>query len=330
MKYDISIKKRYEEEYGYVLARLPQKIRDGVISFLNENSYNHVNEIRIHKNAVITLIADSKNVKTNIKVTEKDMEETLNSLCQGSVYAHFDTIKDGYISIGNGIRAGICGRAVCKNGEIDGICEISSVNIRIPRMIYNASDKVFEILKNENFNASVLIYSAPGVGKTTILRDLIFRLGKENVQKRISVIDTREEITTCMEAPPNTDVFISYPKGIGIEIATKSMTPEIIICDEISSEKEAQSILKAVHGGVRLIATAHAGSFLELKTKDILKPLISAGVFDYAIGVKRKYGSEKYEYELNHIEFEELHKNDGYVPLAKRTIFTTSIGDTEV
>lgn len=331
MKYDISIKKKYEQEYGYILARLPKKIGEGIISFLNENSYNHVNEIRIHKNTVITLIADSKNVKTNINVNERDMDETLNSLCQGSVYAHFDTIKDGYISIGKGIRAGICGRAVCKNGEIDGVCEISSINIRIPRMIYNASDKVFEILKNEDFNTSVLIYSAPGVGKTTIIRDLIFRLGKESLQKRISVIDTREEITTCMEAPPNTDVFISYPKGIGIEIATKSMTPEIIICDEISSEKEAQAILKAVHGGVRLIATAHAGSFSELEAKDILKPLISSGVFDYAVGVKRKYGSEKYEYELNLIGAKRHYEDEDYkdIPLAKRIIFTTSIGDTE-
>lgn len=327
MKYDISVKKRYEDEYGYILSKLPKKIGDGILSFIKENAYNHINEIRIHKNTEVTLIADFKNVKTNVTPSEKDMEETLNSLCNGSVYAHFDTIKEGYISVGGGIRAGICGRAVCKDGEIDGVCEINSVNIRIPRMIYGASDKIFEILKKENFNASVLIYSAPGVGKTTILRDLIYRIGKDDIQRRISVIDTREEITACMEAPPNTDVFISYPKGIGIELATKSMTPEIIICDEISSEKEANAILKAVHGGVRLIATAHAGDFCELKSKDILAPLIYSGVFDYTVGVKRKYGSEKYEYEINDLRGEDFYKIGNNTPLSKRAIFTASIGD---
>ncbi|MGM9645988.1 MAG: hypothetical protein ACI3XS_04815 [Eubacteriales bacterium] len=328
MKYDISVKKQYEEEYGFILSKLPKKIGDGILSFLDENSFKHMNEIRIHKNSEVCLMADFKNVKTNITADEKDMEEILNSLCEGSVYAHFDTIKDGYISIGRGIRAGICGRAVCKNGEITGVCEINSVNIRIPRMIYNASEKIFEILKKEDFAVSLLIYSAPGVGKTTILRDLIYQLGKENIQKRISVIDTREEITTCMKTPANTDVFISYPKGIGIELATKSMTPEIIICDEISSKNEANAILKAVHGGVRLIATAHAKDFFELKSKDILIPLISSGVFDYAIGVSRKYGTDKYEYEINELRKKDHHKGGNGMSLARRSIFTTSIGDT--
>ena len=178
-------------------------------------------------------MADSKNVKTDVYTKEDDLEKIIYSLSSGSLYAHIDTIKDGYISIGNGIRAGISGKAVVDGGKITGVKDISSINIRIPQRIPNASSYVYSHLENSHFNASILIYSAPGVGKTTILRDLIEKLSKSNL--RFSVIDSREEIITPYIDIANFDVFTSYPKGQAIEIATKSMTPEIIICDEISS-----------------------------------------------------------------------------------------------
>ena len=77
------------------------------------------------------LIADSKNVITDIFVSEDDIISTMELLCDGSIYAHIDTIKQGYISVGKGIRAGICGRASVENGQINGIRDISSININV-------------------------------------------------------------------------------------------------------------------------------------------------------------------------------------------------------
>ena len=143
----------------------------------------------------------------------------------------------------------------------------------------------------------------PGIGKTTILRELIYKLATYKTPIRNVVIDSREEITPFMEGmPSSSDIFISYPKGLAIELATKSMTPEIIICDEISSKDEADAILRAVNSGVKLIATAHASCFSELMSKEILKDLFRNKVFDYAIGIKRKIGSKRYEFSLNSIE----------------------------
>lgn len=301
MKCDICYKEKMDEALMYCLNKLPYYIKSRLLDFFNSYPYRAVNEIRLHKNSYIMLIADSKNVKTDIYLNENDINDAYELLCDMSFYAHIDTIKQGYISIGNGIRAGICGKASVENGEICGINDISSINLRIPQHIENASKYLFTFLNNNDFNKSVIIYSPPGVGKTTILRDLIYKLSK-NTNIRYSVIDTRCEITPCIKNTQNGDIFISYPKGTAIELATKSMTPQLIISDEISSKEEADKILYSVNCGVNLIATTHASSLEDLLAKATFKNLISNNVFDYALGVKRGYGEKKYEFTLSELK----------------------------
>lgn len=299
MKFQIKLKEEIDEALEYLIAHLPSEVGTSIKCFLNENRYSAINEIRMKKNSFIYLIADSKNVKTDIFVSEACIENTFQALCNGSVYAHYDTIKEGYISVGQGIRAGICGTAVLEGVSINGIKDITSINIRIPQRIYGASNYIFSLLEKNDFKSSLLLYSPPGVGKTSILRDLVIKLNELQSPIRFSVIDSREEIITPHSLCSHCDVFLSYPKGAAIEFATKSMTPELIICDEISTEAEAQAVLKASHNGVKLIATTHASSYEELKSKSILKPLLHSNVFDYAVGVDRKYGEKRYNFTLN-------------------------------
>ena len=305
MKFTINYKRELDKSLLYLLEKLPIHIGTSISKFCEENGYPVINEIRMKKNSFIYLIADSKNVKTNILISNEDIEDIVESITDGSLYAHVDTIKEGYISVGNGIRAGICGTAVLENNSILGIKDISSINIRLPQKILNASNFVYSLLHKSNFDASILIYSPPGVGKTSILRDLILKLNDTN--KRFSVIDSRDEIITPFLNSISCDTFISYPKGLAIEMATKSMTPEIIICDEISTEKEADAILKASHNGVKFIATTHASSYEELQSKVIFSKLISSGIFNYFVGVSRGYGEKAYKFSLT------KHKNEALV-----------------
>ena len=298
MKSEILLQKDIDKILMYCLDKLPCDIKHKIIEFLDTNPYKSINEIRIHKNSFITLIADFRNVRTDIYINEDKIKEIFEILCENSLYAHINTIKQGYISVGKGIRAGICGKASIENGEISGIYDISSINIRIPKHIYNASLFVYNLLKENNFNLSILIYSPPGVGKTTILKDLIFKLINET-NIRFSVIDSREEMTQFLSSQENGDFFVGYPKGLGIELATKSMTPQIIICDEISSKNEANEVLLASNSGVKLVATTHASDFDELCSKMILKDIFNANVFDYALGVNRKNGESKYTFTLD-------------------------------
>lgn len=304
MKYLINYKEKPDNTFIFLLDKLPSDIRTGLLDFYIRNRYPAINEIRIKKNSFIYLIADSKNLKTDIYVNESDISKIITSISNGSLYAHIDTLKEGYISVGKGIRAGICGTAVLDNGEISGVKDISSINFRIPQRIAGASNFIYSLLEKTNFDASLIIYSPPGAGKTTILRDLIEKLSKTNL--RFAVIDSREEIITPYIDSANFDTFVSYPKGQAIEIATKSMTPELIICDEISSESDASAVLKAAHSGVKLIATTHASSLDELFSKKILEPLIESNMFDLFIGVKRGYGERKYKFELQSLKKEAL------------------------
>ncbi|MBQ8545902.1 MAG: hypothetical protein IJ437_03050 [Clostridia bacterium] len=299
MRLEIKYKEKTDEALEYLISRIPRELGTSIMCFLNENKYSFINEIRMKKNSFIYLIADSKNVKTDIFVSEACIESTFEALCGGSIYAHYDTIKEGYISVGQGIRAGVCGTAVMDGTLISGIKDISSINIRIPQRIYGASNYIFTLLEKNNFKSSLLLYSPPGVGKTSILRDLVIRLNELATPIRFSVIDSREEIITPHSFCSNCDAFLSYPKGTAIELATKSMTPELIICDEISTEAEAQAVFKASHNGVKLIATTHSSSYNELISKSILEPLLSSNVFDFAIGVSRKYGEKSYKFTLN-------------------------------
>jgi len=176
MKYSILYKEELDSSLKLAFERLPTRLSEKITNFLENHRFNMINEIRIHKNSKLMLIADSKNVITDIFIDEELINETVETLCQGSIYSHFRTIKEGYISVGGGIRAGICGKACLDDGKISGICEVSSINIRIPHHISNASSYLYDFLKENCFNTSVIIYSAPGVGKTTILRDLIYKL----------------------------------------------------------------------------------------------------------------------------------------------------------
>ncbi len=302
MRYQMCYEKRADDILQHVLKKLPNWLGTSILEIARERQISFINEIRLHSGSFVTLIANSRNIKTDIMLYQSDIEQILDLICDGSLYAHFDTIREGYISLGKGIRAGICGRASVEDGSLRGVSEISSINIRLPKRIFHSADLLFNLLKENEFSKSVILYSRPGVGKTTILRELIYLISSENIPIRNAVIDTREEITPFMERELiSSDIFISYPKGLAIEIATKSMTPEIIICDEISSQSEADAVLKASNSGVKLIASAHADSFDELCSKEILKDLFSHKVFDYALGIKRSAGSKKYDFSLNSI-----------------------------
>ena len=298
MKLEFNIKNKLDSSTRLVLDKLPEKIKNQLLDYISKNDIIVINEIRIKADSYITLIVDQRNIATTVFVSKESIEEIIVDLCGGSVYAHINTIKNGYISVGNGVRAGVCGRAVLTSNEITGVRDITSVNIRIPQLVLTAGEYIFSLLQENDFNLSAIIYSPPGIGKTTVLRDLIRRLSSATSPVRHAVIDTREEITTFITSSIYSDVYLSYPKGVGIELATKSMAPQIIICDEITTQEEADAVCKATYSGVSLIATTHAKSFDELKNKEILKPLVFDGVFDIAIGLKRTL-SNKMLYETS-------------------------------
>ena len=181
-----------------------------------------------------------------------------------------------------GNRIGICGTAVIKNDKVETIKDISSLNIRVARQIIGCADEIYARLFRTQIQ-SVLIVGVPSSGKTTILRDLCRQLGQV---RKISIIDERNELSATVNGMPQNDVgtcsdiFNSYPKAEGIITAIRVMSPEIIVCDEIGGEEDVIALQNAIHSGVKIIATAHAGSISEARNRAGLSKLINLGAFD--------------------------------------------------
>lgn len=222
-------------------------------------------------------------------VTEKDVKESFLNLTQNSVYAHEQELKNGFIIMKNGSRAGVCG-----NFSQEGfLSDVTSVNIRIAHEVFGSAN---EILKNYT-GGGLLIAGPAGCGKTTVLRDTIrqLSLGRNGKFHRICVIDSRGEISGSLGGDGNdlgrcTDVLYIDNKAKGIEIALRTMFPEIIAFDEIANSEELKRVKESFFSGVDIITTAHIGSAKELLKRNVTASLIKDGIVSYVALLSRIHG----------------------------------------
>lgn len=213
-----------------------------------------------------------------VTVTKEELEQSYKLICSNSAFAHAEELKEGFVSMKNGCRAGICG-TFADNGFIK---QVNSVNIRIAREILGVSNQIASRFSGNG----ILIAGPPASGKTTILRDLILELskGEHGRSYRICVIDQRSELSggikngSINDLGPNTDIIITKDKAKGIEIALRTMFPEIIAFDEIGTEAELERVTESLFSGVAIITTAHVGSYRELMQRGITSKLIKSGV----------------------------------------------------
>lgn len=266
-----------------------------VISNLPEDSISNLREIRLRIGLPVTLniggvhkyiakngcVTDSYTMQNMLICTEQMINDAFKNICGYSVYAHLNEITSGFITMPFGHRAGICGTAVLSEGKIINIRDISSVSIRISREIKGlSSDMSARFAKSFG---GLLLCGAPASGKTTFLRDMA-RILSTQYSFQTSVIDTRNELSGSYRGKPQndlgfSDVLVSYPRIKGIEHALRSLSPQIIICDEIGDKEDADAILSATNSGVRFIASIHASNPKELKERLYAKDILNTNAF---------------------------------------------------
>ncbi len=280
-----------------VLKRLPPPILQAVIR--GEQTWGEICEvhIRVQRRVTLTTVEGGYNRLTSLFTDSAMVAQAVAALCDFSLHSHMDTIREGYIALPGGVRVGVAGRAICEDGVICNVSDITSLCIRIPARLWGVGREVFQRMRRGRFRESYLIYSPPGVGKTTLLRDLSRSLSEE-AGLRVAVIDSRCELA-CEEllSSDHIDIYSGYPKGKAIELATRTMNPQYIVCDEIGSLEEALSLLAVENAGVPLLASAHAFGIDQLLRRQNIRLLHRAGVFDHYVGLTREAGGVRFCYD---------------------------------
>lgn len=244
-----------------ILSRLPTEIATEVMRFpLPDN----IEEIRIRNGKQVCITTGGQNLFLPVYCTSEMFQMCLQSLSDHSLYSHAETIREGYISVDGGIRVGVCGQAVIQNGRMTGIREISSLCIRLPHRIYGIAQPLYLEMQKEQFRENVLIYSLPGNGKTTLLRELIPCLATGKKAIRIAVIDTRYELYTGI-SDDMADVLYGYERSTGMEIAIRTLSPQMILCDELMTSDDLSALENCIRCGIPVCATMHAASYDTIK-----------------------------------------------------------------
>lgn len=208
-------------------------------------------------------------------VSREDLNFIINTASRYSPWAAA-SVSRGYLTAPGGHRIGLCGEAVIKNGTVSSFREISSLCIRVARDIPGIAAEL------KSLSGSILILGAPGWGKTTLLRDLIRQKCADGLH--ICVVDQREELFPSGIPRENTlDVLQGCEKDQGIEIALRTMEPQLIAMDEITAEEDCRSLLQGAWCGVDLLATAHAASLADFLHREIYTPLVKQNLFNHIV-----------------------------------------------
>lgn len=250
---------------------------------------SEVSEVRIRAHGVSSAVIRGERIRLLTAPTSQDVKRCFLNLCEGALYAHRDTIRDGYVTLPFGIRVGVCGEARYEGGSFIGVSEISSLVFRIPTGASSNASLIYEAFRSSK--RGMLIYSLPAVGKTTALRSLVSMLGEGKEALQVVVVDERREFITEEYKSQSVDILRGYRRAEGIEIALRVLSAEVICVDEIGTAREAEAILESLNSGVRFIATAHASSYEELKKRANIRSLLESGVFDVYVGLAMKNGA---------------------------------------
>ncbi len=225
----------------------------------------------------LLLLPDEQN-----NVSQAELEGIVMAACGCSVYSVQSQLAAGYLILPGGHRIGICGTLVQEIDRILTIREVSSLCIRFARKIQTDILKLHGVLEDD-----LLIIGPPGSGKTTLLRNCIRSISESG--RRVSVADERGEIAAVFEGRPQfdlgpcTDVMTGGRKSESMMLLIRSMTPSVLAVDEITAPEDVEAIRQAGYCGVKLLATAHANSLTEFRSREIYRSLLKLGIFKRAL-----------------------------------------------
>ena len=277
------------------VAKLPREARDVAT------------ELRLRMSAPASLTVGRKNrcfnaygrfcpIGEGITCSEEELKECLTLLSRASLYSFGDSIRQGFLPFGDGCRAGICGEGIVRDGVLTGFSRVYGISLRLKRFI---GDFGFEAARRmtEKGLRGALVYSPPNCGKTTLLKSIALLLGNGSMGTayKVAIADERGELFVPELRGGLIDALCGVKKCTAIELLCRSMSPQVLICDELAYEDGA--VLSQVLGmGVAVVASVHASTAEELRRRPFVAALLDKGAFPLIIGLKADFSYKVEEY----------------------------------
>lgn len=251
-------------------------------------SSDHINEIRLRAVGRSSIVLDGENFSLTTRVGSDELHGILKRICDMAIFAHRDDIANGFVSLSGGCRVGVCGHAKYDGGKLVGVNSVSSLVFRIPGGRCDFANELFGYWRERNF-CGMLICSKAGIGKTSAIRTLAAMAGSAKWSKRVVVVDERCEFDPNEYSDCTVDILRGYKRAVGIEIAVRTMSAEILVVDEIGNDADSDALMLAIGAGVPVVATAHGDNISKVLLKPSIKRLIEGGLFEsYAVIRKEK------------------------------------------
>lgn len=258
--------------------------------------WERLQEIRLRVGQPVRLVL-AAGERTLPLLWQRDWQERqLMLFLHNSVYAYEEQLRQGFVTLPGGHRVGLVGEAWFMDGQLQGFKHIASLNIRLARAVSGVARPFLPYILGPGRVMRTLLAAPPGVGKTTLLRDLVRTLAEGEAglpPLNIGLADERMEIAAAVEGCPQLpvgsrcDVISACSKAEAVMILLRSMGPQLVVTDEIGSQADCEALAAALNAGVSVLASAHGGSREELLARPWLGDLLREGFFERLLLLKR-------------------------------------------